>query len=462
MRKSKRGGNISMKKLMMVLLALTLVISLAACGSSENNTTNNSGTSSNTGDSSSNANNSGDDAAEPEPVTLRMAWWGGQPRHDYTLEVIAMYEEQNPHVTIEPEYAGWPDYWQKLAPQAAANELPDILQMDLSYLAQYGERNQLADLTPFLGEEIDVTNIPDSVISGGNLGDKTFGFNLGVNALGFQYDPALLKQAGVDSLDEDWTWDDYTDIAMKAKDAGLYMDTGLQGDVFFNYFLRTQGKSLYNAEGTAIGYEDDQLFIDHFSRMVELVKAGAVPTPDIRAESAGNIELSPAVLGEAIGIFQWSNQFVGYQQVVGEDRPLEMHNTPGPGMEKGLFLKPSMFFSISENSAKKEEAAKFINFFVNDVEANKIIKGDRGVPGSSVVKDALKPLLSESEVKVFDYIAWAQDNSSPLGAPDPIGTGEVIALLDSLIERMDYEDMAVEDAAKEFRTEANNILSANK
>ena len=37
-----------------------------------------------------------------DPVKLRIAWWGGQSRHDYTLKVIEMYESQNPHVTIEP------------------------------------------------------------------------------------------------------------------------------------------------------------------------------------------------------------------------------------------------------------------------------------------------------------------------------------------------------------------------
>ncbi|HEX7056778.1 MAG TPA: extracellular solute-binding protein [Bacilli bacterium] len=439
-----------MKKTTVFLVVLTLVWALAACGG-------------NNADKQDNANPAGETATPDqaaEQVTLRIAWWGSQPRHDYTLKVLQMYETQHPNVKFEPEYASWDDYWKKLAPEAAANELPDIIQMDLSYIAQYGEKNQLADLTPFIGNAIDTSKISDSVVSGGKIGDKLYGFNLGVNAVGFHYDPALLKKAtGQDTIDSNWTWDDYVAMAEKAKDAGLYMDTGMKADVFFRYYLRTKGKSLFNADGTALGYDDDQLFVDHFGRLAKLVNDKAVPTPDIIAQIKG-IEDDLAVKQQAIGIWQWSNQFVGFQQVA--NRPLKMVGMPGPDASKGLYLKPSMYFSISQNSENKEEAAKFINFFVNDVEANKLINGDRGVPGSTVVKEALKPALTPQQAQVFDYIAWAEQNSSQMDAPDPIGTGEVIAALEDLTQQLNFGKITAEEAAKQFRTKANAILAKNK
>jgi len=176
----------------------------------------------------------GSSKGEDEQITLRMTWWGDQPRHDYTLEVIELYQEQNPGVKIEAEYASWDDYWQKLAPQAAANELPDIIQMDLSYISQYAQNNQLADLSPYVGEQIDVSNMADTIVSAGEIDGGLYGFNTGVNAVGFNYDPAALEKIGIDSLPEDWTWDDYIEISDKAADAGIYFDSGMQPDVFFN------------------------------------------------------------------------------------------------------------------------------------------------------------------------------------------------------------------------------------
>jgi multiple sugar transport system substrate-binding protein len=436
-----------MKKFLVVLFTFVLIFSLAACNSSSSSSSNGS------------ESDSKDEGKKDEKVTLRIAWWGSQPRHDYTLEIIKMYEEKNPNVKIEAEYAAWDDYWKKLAPQAAAKELPDIIQMDLSYFSQYAQNNQVTDLTPYVGKQIKTDDIAENIINGGKIGDKLYGINAGVNVVGFHHDPELLKKVGVEALDENWTWDDYKEIAKKAKDAGLFMDTGMKADVFFNYFLRTQGKSLYSKDGTTLGYDDDKLFEEFFNMTAGLVKDKAVPTPDYLAQLKG-IEDDPVVTQKAIGIWQWSNQFVGLQQVA--NRPLAINNMPGPDSDKGLYLKPSMFWSLANNSEHKEEAAKFIDFLVNDIEANKLALGDRGVPGSAAVKEALKPLLSPAQVQVFDYVAWAEGNSSEFDGPDPVGAGEVIETLDSLGEQMAYGNLKVSDAAKQFRQQAESILAQNK
>jgi multiple sugar transport system substrate-binding protein len=444
-----------MRKTLLMTLVLLLALGLAACASGGRSDSGSSPSPS----SSSPAASQAPSSSGPEPVTLRIAWWGSQPRHDYTLQVIEMYQQANPHVKIEPEYASWDDYWKRLAPQAAAGNLPDILQMDLSYITQYADNGQLEDLTPYLNKEIDVSDVSESALSGGRLGDKLYGFNLGVNALQVHYDPALLQKIGLDKLPDDWTWDTYLELGRKAKDAGLYFETGLRPEVFFAYYLRQNGQRLYSPDGTSLGYDNDQLFVDYFTRTRDMVLMGASPTPDVTAQIKG-IEDDPLVKGQAISVWQWSNQYVGLQTAAG--RPLEMHPLPGPNVKQGMFLKASMFFSIASNSKHKEEAAKFINFFINDIEANKLIKGDRGVPVAGKVKEALKPLLPPELQKVFEYIQWAEQNSSPADPPDPVGTAEIIALFKDLDDMMKFEQITPEEAAKRFREEANAILARNK
>jgi multiple sugar transport system substrate-binding protein len=440
------------KKMLLLLMAFALVL-VSACGG------NNAANSTNTPTTTNSGTEVKEETDAAKPVTLRIAWWGGQPRHDYTMKVIELYKAKNPHVTIEMEYANYDDYWKKLAPQAAANELPDIIQIDTQNYSQYAGRNQLAELTPYLNNQIDVSDISQNAIDGGKLGDGLYGINLGVNALGFNYDPALLKKAGIEAIPENWTWDDYVEMAGKAKAAGLYFDSGIRPEVFFGYYLRTLDKTLFNAEGNGLGYEDDQMFIDFFGMFSKLVIDGAVPSPDVLSQIKG-AEDSHLVLNKGIGVWQWSNQFVGLQQVA--NRPLAIAPMVGPEMTKGLFLKPSMFFSISENSKAKEEAAKFISFFVNDIEANKLILGDRGVPVSAKVKEALKAVSTESQNQVYDYVAWAETNSSPMDPADPIGSAEVFKSLTSLAEQMNYNKIKPEEAAKKFREEATAILKKNK
>ena len=121
-----------------------------------------------------------------------------------------------------------------------------------------------------------------------------------------------------------------------------------------------------------------------------------------------------------------------------------------------------MLFSISKNSKQKTEAAKFISWFINDLEANKLINGDRGIPISAVVKEGLKPTMTAADQKVYDYVAWAQQNSSVMDPPDPAGAAEVSKLLRDMQEQILYRKLSVEEAAAKFMNDANVILAKNK
>ncbi|MBA4493781.1 ABC transporter substrate-binding protein [Paenactinomyces guangxiensis] len=428
-----------MRKVLLALLSLVVALSFTGCSGAQNA-----------------------ESSDGESVTLRIAWWGGQPRHDYTLKVIEMYEKQNPHVKIEAEYANWDDYWKKLAPMAAAGQLPDIIQMDTSYFAQYAQKGQLADLTQYTKNgTIDVSSINENALSTGMYENKLLGFNLGVTALSVITDDEKLKQAGFDPPKPDWTWDDFEKMALGVKSKlNIYGTNGMHPpDVFFPYYLRTKGQHMYSEDGTSLGYSDDSLFVEYFKRQLRLVEAGAFPTPDVTAQIKG-FEDEIIVRGKAPMTWNWSNQYVGYAQLV--KQPLELHLPPGPGQKEGLFLKPSMFFSVAKNSKHKEEAAKFINFFVNDIEANKLIKGDRGVPVSSKVAEGIKPVLAPEQAKVFEYVDKVTKNSSPLSPMDPVGASEVMKALKDVSDQILFKKITPEEGAVKFRQQANKILARNK
>lgn len=433
-----------MKRTIFLMLGMIMIVWLAACGGDDDVQNNDNGNKDNSDES-------------VEDITLRIAWWGDQNRTDYTLDVIELFESQNPGVTIEPEYAGWDDYWRKLAPQAAANELPDIIQMDLSYIDQYSKNNQITDLESYIGEQINVDNISENIVSGGEINNGLYGFNIGTTAQSYFYNPEILEEIGVEKLSKDWTWEDYEEISEKAAEAGYYISEEMREiQVPFNHYLRTQGSRLFSEEGTDLGYDDDQLFIDYFTMQRNLIENGAGETPDQIAQRTGT-EDHPVVTGDALGGMDWSALFMGIQQV--SEANLEITSPPGSGSDSGLFLKPSMFFSVAENSEHKEMAAKFIDFYANDIEANKLmLLADRGIPVSSEVQEELKDDMTEAQEKVFEYMAWVEENSSPMGGVDPSSAGEVIDTLQGIAEQIIYDKISVEDAATTFRSEAESLL----
>ncbi|MBB3112447.1 multiple sugar transport system substrate-binding protein [Paenibacillus phyllosphaerae] len=397
---------------------------------------------------------------DEEPVTLRVAWWGGDLRNEATIQVIRMFEQQHPHVRIEFEYTGFNEYWKKLAPYAAGNALPDVIQMDVSYLSQYGSLELLEDLTSYIDQGlIDTTHISESTLAGGKMGNKLYGFNLGVNALYTVYDPQVFQASGLQPPEADWTWDDLEAMGSVVKGTGTYVGTDLTPEQFFAYYLRQHGKNLYAADGTKLGYDDDSLFVDYFGRMQRLARDRLIFTPDIWNTDLREGEEDPFYQGKALLGWGYSNQFIGATRKYG--KPLSIAPPPGPNLDKGMFLKPGMMFSIAQNSKVKEEAAKFISFFVNDVEANKILKGERGVPVSKKVQDELTPYIEPELEQIFDYIRWVEQHSSPMDPLDPPGSAEVTDVLRKLYDQLLFDTITPEFAAVEFRRKASEILARN-
>ncbi|MGG1552162.1 ABC transporter substrate-binding protein [Paenibacillus ferrarius] len=439
-----------MKKAMFTVLSAALL--LAGCSSGGNKDTG-----STTAPSASAAATA---AASNKPVTLRVAWWGGQARHDYTLKLIELYQQKNPNVKIESEYAAFDDYWKKLAPQAAANGLPDVFQMDISYLTQYGSKGQLEDLTPFTTSGVlNVKDISENSLSGGKVDGKLVAMNAGSNALAATVDPQMLKDAGI-TPKQDWTFADWDAIGATLKSKGKMLTGSLRDDVYFPFYLRGVGQKFYAADGTQLGYSDDKPFIDYYTMYKKWYDAGYLLPLDKAAQKKGTPEDDDTVLGAAMSTNGWSNQFLALNAAA--KRSLDLLPVPNWSQNKALFLKPSMFWSVSKNSKNKEEAAKFVNFLINDIDANKIIMGERGVPVSSKVKEALMPLLTPEQKKVFEYVAWAEKNASPMDPPSPIGSVEVEKLLKDTVEQILYKKLTVEEAAAKFRKDANAILAKNK
>src|SRR5699024_9101876 len=127
-----------------------------------------------------------------------------------------------------------------------------------------------------------------------------------------------------------YSWEEYQEMATKAVDAGYVFDTGMVADVFFNYYLRQHDARLYAEDGSGLGYEDDQLFVDFFTILKEQVAAGATPSPDELAQEAGPEDSRP-VKGEGVGVFQWSNQFVGLEEIT-PDLNFEIGPPPGDNL----------------------------------------------------------------------------------------------------------------------------------
>jgi len=368
-----------------------------------------------------------------------------------------------PNVTIEPETIGWGGYWDRLNTQVAARNLPDIMQHDYAYMLQWVSRKQLTDLTPYVQNgTINLSGVDESYLSGGRVDGRLYGVNLGSNAVCFVYDPAVLAKAGVAEPKQNWTWADFEKIAVE-----VYKKTGVQTLPFFttdpkvgfDNWIRQTGKPFYAPDGKSLGFTDPTELIAFFDIQLRLKAAGALVNPE-----KAFINVTPQegdfAMGTSWVTYLWSNQVVA--EAAAAKRPIKIMLPPriAKAVRPGTFLKPSMFFAIPEMSTNKEAAAKFINFFISDAEANKILLGERGVPIIPAVRETVKAAVDPVMGQVFDYIGLVGNgNASPIDPPDPTASGEVLKLFRDTTQAVLLGLLSSSQGADTIMKQANAILA---
>ncbi|MEK3913425.1 ABC transporter substrate-binding protein [Paenibacillus sp. FSL H7-0331] len=388
-------------------------------------------------------------------VELRMMWWGSQARHDATLKVIDLFEKKNPNIKINGEYMGSDGYFDKLNTQVAGGNAPDLIQLGNNY-PDYVSRSALLDINPYMGKEINVDNFDKGNIESGAMDGKQYGVILGSNAFGIAYNTELIKKAGLQPPTGKWTWEEFGKYAQdltKALGKGYYgaVDES-RFPLYLNYFARQTNKTLYKDGKAGLGKEE---IANWFTLWDNYRKAGSTPPAEVTAAYTEAPENSSFVEGKTAMHLIWSNQITAYQKLMKDE--INVVLPPTGGSAQGLWLQPSQFMTINAKSKNPKEAAMFISFMVNDPEATMILGSERGVPGSSKARDALKASATPVDKKVYDYIDIASKNSRVPDREIPNGK-EFETTLINMSQKVGFAKETIANAAQEVFAAAEKAI----
>jgi multiple sugar transport system substrate-binding protein len=395
---------------------------------------------------------------------IRFAWWGNTIRDERTIKATQLFMEQNPGVTVETEPTGWDGYWSKMNTQAAAGSLPDIMQQDYAYIEQYNNRDQLLDMEPFVQKGvIDISNWPDAALASGRLNGKLIALSMGTNAWGMGVDPAVLQKAGVTIDDTAWTWKDYEQIALT-----IYQKTGVQTMPFnefhqaLEHIVRQFGAPFF--AGKKLGMTDNAAAAaavkEALDMHLRLRAAGALYDPEDAFILSRAMEEYPLSRGRTWNDFHWSNQHIGL--INAAKRPLEYYMFPSVNGNKapfGTYLKPSQFISILRSSKNQELAARFVQFILNDPEANRILLAERGIPAPSHIRNDLSDRVDPNMKYLFDYIGKVTPYTTAIDPPDPPASGEVRDVIRPVLLQCLMGQLSSEEAMSQMIQAANAVLS---
>lgn len=399
--------------------------------------------------------------ASAQEVTLRMAWWGSEERHNRTLEALELFSEKNPNLTVDPEITS--DYFEKLAVQVAGGNAPDVLQMSGRFIIEYSARGALLDLNPFVPDIIDLSEWDETLTQIGVIDGEMTELPIGLDAYTVLYDKTVLDQIGATIPDQDWTWDEFAAFATDVSEAlgeGFYGTTD-SGDRYeaFETFLRQREKTLFDADGNQLGFEKEDL-IEWWTYWDNLREAGVATSAEIQAAVQGE-EQQPIIQGLAPTYFTTSSQFVNHQGLT--EHELGLHTLPhSPEGEPGSFVRPALFMSASATTDYPEASAQLIDFLLNDPDAAKILLTARGVPPAPAIRSLVQAEVSSVEQQAFAFIDTIVEISKPqpniLFPPGGQAAGQ--ELLQRLYESIAFGQMTIEEAVDAYFEEAPSLLGA--
>jgi multiple sugar transport system substrate-binding protein len=390
-------------------------------------------------------------------VNLALAWWGNPTRNKNTDAMIAAYQQANPNVKISGQPGEFSSYWDKLATQTAGGTAPDIIQMDMNYISEYGSRNALLDL-----KDVDVSKFVEGTVDSGKINDTLVGVNAGINSALFFANPKIFEKAKMELPDDTtWTWDQLIEVgAEAASKAGVPFGVGslIGSDALFGTFVRQHGKELFTPDGLGFEAAEAQAWYDF---LVKGVKAKAFGTPEqITEEVAKPLDQSALVTGKAAMQYYNSNQLEAVSNAAGGDlmKMLRGPSLTGKATERKTWYKASMLWSASAKTKNPDAAVAWINWFANDQAAANIDKAERGIPPNSEILTAVTPSLSEAQKVVAKYITDIKTEVANTPIAPPPGGGTISEVLTRHGTDAIYGRASTADAAQKFVDELKSNL----
>ncbi|GAA1717222.1 extracellular solute-binding protein [Isoptericola hypogeus] len=411
---------------------------------------------------------SGDSGAMPSDegggddgnVEIRFAWWGSDDRHQTTQEIIDLFEDKNPGITVTPDFTDWDGYWDKLATATAAGDTPDVMTQEERYLSEYASQGIIADLAE-LG--VDTADIPEETLATGTIDDALYGVATGVNAYALVADPQIFADAGVEMPDDTtWTWEDYVEIAGQVAEGAGDGVWGAQ-DYGFNeaglaVLARQKGETLYTEDG-GLGVSKETV-AEFFQVSLDLMANGGQPDAS-RSVEYQNAGPEGSLLGTnsgAMGVW-WSNQLGALSDASGHE--LELLRLPGESQfeRTGMYFKPAMYYSISATTEHPEESAKFVDFLLNDPEVAALQLTDRGLPSNTTVRESVLGDLTAADQKVADFMADLEDEVVDNPPVPPQGSSDMQDIMIRINTQVLFEEITPEEAADLFLKDVGAAIS---
>jgi oligogalacturonide transport system substrate-binding protein len=453
-----------MKKIFALLFVLVLAVTAVGC-SGNNNTQPSNNNSNNTQQPSASSGDTIIPGVDDEtPVTIRFSWWGGDSRHSATQEVIRLFQEENPHITVLPEFTAWNGHYEKIATQLIGRTEADLMQINFNWFYVFSPEGEgFYDLSTLKSLTLD--NWEKESLEPLTINGKVQGVPTSIGGRLWYLNKTIYDQAGVEIPT---TWDEYMAAgrAFEEKLGPGYYPLGAIAPsnahgislTMFGYLAQLTGKNII--EDNKLAYTEEEL-VQGFQFVSDLMDNHVIPTA-YDDSALKDSENQNWIEGRYAGVYEWNSSISKYVDNLNPALNSEIIIAPYPTIDgskaSGAFNKVAMAFAISKNSKNPEVAAKFLEFFYTNPTAVEAHGLQRAVPVNKVSVQILENAGLLKGLEYEGHIIVQETNGMPFHPY--YEDAEVAETYLPLLDEYAYLNLTPEAAAARLVAEFDVALEA--
>lgn len=384
---------------------------------------------------------------------LTMALWD-EEQNKTMKKMIAVYEEQNPNVTIETQLTTWSEYWTKLEASVTGGDAADIIWVNALKAEGYVDAGVLMDVSEVAAELDLESNYPKALVEAYNYGGKQYAIPKDFDTNALFYNKELFDKAGVEYPTDDWTMEDFTAAAERLSaglDRGEFAcavafnsgQTTYQGSIYAN------GGYILSEDKTKIGWDDPKT-MEGLQVWVDLVIKGYSASQEQMADTLPDTmfeggKVAMLMAGNyMISTFEQNDAIKGKYNVV--SRP--SFNGKKTDVINGLG------YAVNAQTKNKEEALKFLTW-LGGTEAMEI----QGKDGTVIsARNDAQHYYADTQKELNLKIFTANLEDTVLLEPRCIKYTELVNIQKTYLADIWSGDMSVEEACRKMTKDQQVIV----
>ncbi|MGC9384306.1 MAG: ABC transporter substrate-binding protein [Kosmotogaceae bacterium] len=379
-------------------------------------------------------------AADPVEITLWFHSGRGEER-DVLNDQVKRFNEMQDEVLIKAVQLPEGSYNDQVNSAALAGDLPDILDLDGPFIANYAWAGYLMPLEDFVPEDMKEDFLP-SIIDQGTYDGHLYALGTFDSGLAFWGNKKYLEKVGAripESVDDAWTFIEFMDIVKKlqeldevkyALDFKLNYGVGEWYTYGFSPFFQAFGADLIDrtdfmsAEGVLNGPEA-LAAAAWFQSLFQRGFANQNPPGD-------NEFISGAAALSWVGHWVYNQ----YTNELGDDLVL----IPAPKFFKQATGMGSWAWSITSNCDNPEAAWKFLSFILRPEEILKMTNANGAVPSRQSAYEMSELYGEDGPLNIFVQQLESIAVARPVTPAYPTITAAFAQALDNIINGSDIRD----------------------